>query len=104
MNRGTNMQIKDNILTIKEVDGEEHTFSVEKIRKLTKYLNKEEPYETVCCLSYLIDESSIFIFAYTGEIEISEEDFDKVKHYLDNYENVEDSETIVETNINYTFK
>lgn len=55
-------------------------------------------------LSYLIDENSIFIFPYTSEIEISEEDFDKVKHYLDNYENVEDSETIVETNINYTFK
>lgn len=98
------MKIKDNIVTIKEVDGGEHTFSVEKIRKLTKYLNKEEPYETVCCLSYLIDENSIFIFPYTSEIEISEEDFDKVKHYLDNYENVEDSETIVETNINYTFK
>lgn len=48
------MKRKDNIVTIKEVDGGEHTFSVEKIRKLTKYLNKEEPYETVCCLSYLI--------------------------------------------------
>ena len=98
------MEIKDNILTIKEVDGGEHTFPVEKIRKLTKYLNKEEPYETACCLSYLIDDSSIFIFPYDKEIEISEGDFDKLKHYLDNYENVEDSETIVETNINYTFK
>jgi len=98
------MEIKDNILTIKEVDRGEHTFPVEKIEKLTKYLNKEEPYETACCLSYLIDDSSIFIFPYTSEIEISEEDFDKLKHYLDNYENVEDSETIVETNINYTFK
>lgn len=98
------MKIKDNIVTIKEVEGKEHTFPVEKIVKLTTYLNKEEPYETIYCLSYLVDEDSIFIFAYTGEIEIREEDFDKLKHYLDNYENVEDSETIVETNINYTFK
>lgn len=98
------MEIKDDILTIKDVDGEEYTFPVEKIEKLNKYLNKEEPYETVCCLSYLTDEHSIFIFTYDNEIEISEEDFDKLRHYLDTYENVEDSETIVETNINYTFK
>lgn len=98
------MKIKDNIITIKEVEGEEHTFPVEKIVKLTTYLNKEEPYETVYCLSYIVDEDSFLIFAYTGEIEINEEDFDKLKQYLDNYENVEDSETIVETNINYTFK
>lgn len=97
------MKIKDDIVTIKTVEGHERNFPVRKIRDLTTYTNEEEPYETVYCLSYEVEDDPHFIFSYIDEIEISEEDFDKVKQYLDNYEDVEYSETIT-INTNYTFK
>ena len=94
------MKIEDSIVTIKTVDGEEHAFPVEKIRKLTTYYNKDNDLTTYC-LSY---EPNFLSIPFVGEIDISEKDFNEIKHYLDNCEFVKTAETDIETNIDYTFK